>query len=197
MTAFTNTVALLLATAALYGMQHSTPSYSEILSPVTVPAAQGKPAQAERFVFGVAKVHLARQLVASHFGEPRTYTTSGKWLVVEAAAKAQDRSISLTSAAWRGPSGLRFTMSTRIGSSLGLLGAERLEPGIPRPVLLIFELPEDQIEGGTLLVAETALTPLSEQVEIAMDSVSPESRHESLTLARGGRIMPWSLEFQQ
>lgn len=56
MTTFANILALLLAAAALYGMQHSTPSYSEILSPVAVPAAQGKPAQTERFVFGVAKV---------------------------------------------------------------------------------------------------------------------------------------------
>lgn len=30
-----------------------------------------------------------------------------------------------------------------------------------------------------------------------MDSVPPENRYESLTLARGGRIMPWSLEFHQ
>nr|WP_234710107.1 hypothetical protein [Sinorhizobium medicae] len=103
--------------------------------------------------------------------------------------------MSLTSAEWRGPSGLRFAMSGRIGGSIGLLGSERLEPGIPRPVLLVFELPEDQIESGTLLVAETTVTPLAEQVEIAMHAVLPENRHESITLARGGRIMPWMLEF--
>lgn len=187
--------AVLLALTALYGMQHSTPSYSEILSPVAVPAAQGKPARTGRFVFAVAKVHSARELVVPSLGEPRTYTTSGKWLVIEAAAKAQEQSVSLTSAEWRGPSGLRFAMSGRIGGSIGLLGSERLEPGIPRPVLLVFELPEDQIESGTLLVAETTVAPLAEQVEIAMHAVLPENRHESITLARGGRIMPWMLEF--
>lgn len=187
--------AVLLALTALYGMQHSTPSYSEVLSPVAVPAAQGKPARTGRFVFAVAKVHSARELVVPSFGEPRAYTTSGKWLVIEAAAKAQEQSVSLTSAEWRGPSGLRFAMSGRIGGSIGLLGSERLEPGIPRPVLLVFELPEDQIESGTLLVAETTVAPLAEQVEIAMHAVLPENRHESITLARGGRIMPWMLEF--
>lgn len=190
-----NIAAVLLALTALYGMQHSTPSYSEILSPVAVPAAQGKPARTGRFVFAVAKVHSARELVVPSLGEPRTYTTSGKWLVIEAAAKAQEQSVSLTSAEWRGPSGLRFAMSGRIGGSIGLLGSERLEPGIPRPVLLVFELPEDQIESGTLLVAETTVAPLAEQVEIAMHAVLPENRHESITLARGGRIMPWMLEF--
>ncbi|MDX0405015.1 hypothetical protein [Sinorhizobium medicae] len=190
-----NIAAVLLALTALYGMQHSTPSYSEVLSPVAVPAAQGKPARTGRFVFAVAKVHSARELVVPSLGEPRTYTTSGKWLVIEAAAKAQEQSVSLTSAEWRGPSGLRFAMSGRIGGSIGLLGSERLEPGIPRPVLLVFELPEDQIESGTLLVAETTVAPLAEQVEIAMHAVLPENRHESITLARGGRIMPWMLEF--
>ncbi|MDX0712901.1 hypothetical protein GOD67_09065 [Sinorhizobium medicae] len=190
-----NIAAVLLALTALYGMQHSTPSYSEILSPVAVPAAQGKPARTGRFVFAVAKVHSARELVVPSLGERRTYTTSGKWLVIEAAAKAQEQSVSLTSAEWRGPSGLRFAMSGRIGGSIGLLGSERLEPGIPRPVLLVFELPEDQIESGTLLVAETTVAPLAEQVEIAMHAVLPENRHESITLARGGRIMPWMLEF--
>lgn len=190
-----NIAAVLLALTALYGMQHSTPSYSEVLSPVAVPAAQGKPARTGRFVFAVAKVHSARELVVPSLGEPRTYTTSGKWLVIEAAAKAQEQSVSLTSAEWRGPSGLRFAMSGRIGGSIGLLGSERLEPGIPRPVLLVFELPEDQIESGTLLVAETTVAPLAEQVEIAMHAVLPENRHESITLARGGRIMPWRLEF--
>ncbi|MGZ2444557.1 hypothetical protein ACVI55_007058 [Sinorhizobium medicae] len=160
-----------------------------------MPAAQGKPARTGRFVFAVAKVHSARELVVPSLGEPRTYTTSGKWLVIEAAAKAQEQSVSLTSAEWRGPSGLRFAMSGRIGGSIGLLGSERLEPGIPRPVLLVFELPEDQIESGTLLVAETTVAPLAEQVEIAMHAVLPENRHESITLARGGRIMPWMLEF--
>ncbi|MQX48772.1 hypothetical protein CN166_20780 [Sinorhizobium medicae] len=190
-----NIAAVLLALTALYGMQHSTPSYSEVLSPVAVPAAQGKLARTGRFVFAVAKVHSARELVVPSLGEPRTYTTSGKWLVIEAAAKAQEQSVSLTSAEWRGPSGLRFAMSGRIGGSIGLLGSERLEPGIPRPVLLVFELPEDQIESGTLLVAETTVAPLAEQVEIAMHAVLPENRHESITLARGGRIMPWMLEF--
>lgn len=142
MTTFANILALLLAAAALYGMQHSTPSYSEILSPVAVPAAQGKPAQTERFVFGVAKVHLAGQLVAPQFGEPRTYTTSGKWLVVEAAAKAQDRSVSLTSAAWRGPSGLRFAMSTRIGSTLGLLVPSAWSPAFRARCCLCSSFPK-------------------------------------------------------
>lgn len=197
MTAFSNSIGIFLATVAIYGMQHSTPSYSEILSPVGIPAMEGKPAESERFILGVAKVHVAERLLVSSFGVPRAYATSGRWLVVEAAAKARQESVTLTSAQWRGPSGLRFDMSLRISGAIGLLGSERLEPGIPRPILLIFELPEDQIEGGTLLVAETLIRPMAEQVQIAIASVPSKNRHDTITLARGGRIMPWTLETGQ
>lgn len=194
MTTFANILAILLAAMLLFGLQQSTPYYSEILSPVAVPGAAGKPAETERFVFGVANVHMARKLIVPSFAEPRVYTTSGRWLVIEAAARAQDESVTLTSAAWQGPSGRRFAMSTRVHDPIGLLGSERLEPGIPRPMLLIFELPEGEIDDGLLLIAETLVTPLSQQAEIAMTKVPPENRHETLTLARGGRVMPWTLE---
>jgi hypothetical protein len=194
MTAGMNVLAFLLTIAALFGMQQSTPYYSEILSPVAVPAAAGKPAETERFVFGIATMHLAKKLVVSYFSEPRIYTTSGRWLIIEAAAKAQNETVTLTAAAWRGPSGKRFAMSGRIREAVGILGSERLEPGIPRPVLLVFELPEHEVHGGTLLIAESLVTPLSQQAEMATAAVGPENRHDTVTLARGGRLIPWTLE---
>lgn len=194
MTAFAKILAFPLAAAMLFGMQQSTPYYSKILSPVGVPAAAGKPAETERFIFGIAKTYMAMKLAVSFLDEPRIYTTSGRWLIIEAAAKAQNESVTLTSAAWRGPSGKRFAMSDRIREPIGLLGSERLEPGIPRPVLLVFELPEDEIGGGTLLIADTLVTPLSQQAEIATANIPPENRHATITLARGGRTMPWTLE---
>lgn len=191
-----NAVALCLAIAALYGMRLSTPLYSEIVSPVAVPGVQGKPAKTARFVMGIVKVYLAQELTAPGLGGTRTYTTSGRWLVIEAAAKASSESIALTSAQWRGPDGIRYAMTRRLSATPGLLGSERLEPGIPRPILLVFELPENQIEGGALLVAESALAPLSEQLQITMTPIEAANIHPSITIERGGHILPWKLEFQ-
>ncbi len=105
----------------------------------------GKTGAGRTLRLGVARCISPANWSLRHLAS-RVPTPLPKWLVVEAAARRKTIDIADLGCV-RGPSGLRFAMSTRIGSSLGLLGAERLEPGIPRPVLLIFELPEDQIEG--------------------------------------------------
>ena len=87
-------------------------------------------------------------------------------------------------------------MSQRITNAWGLLGSERLEPGIPRPVLLIFELPEREINGGSLLVAESLITPLAQQAEIRINSLDASHTHPAILIKRGGRIQPWALEVQ-
>ena len=87
---------------------------------------------------------------------PSTYTTSGVWVLLEAAAEASRESLTLTSAEWRGPSGVRYTLSQRFSTMPGMLPAERLEPGLPKPVLMAFEVPESELAGGTLLVAPSA-----------------------------------------
>jgi gentisate 1,2-dioxygenase len=48
--------------AALYVLQHSTPYYSDILSPVAVAGIQGSAVKAERFALGVGNAYRARQL---------------------------------------------------------------------------------------------------------------------------------------
>jgi len=187
-------IAVFVTIAVLYAMQHSTPYYSDIVSMVKVKGEQGKPVSTAKFTMGVAEAYTADQLVTSSFGTERNYTTSGKWLVLEAAAKANKGSINLMSALWQGPSGAQYSMSQRITNAWGLLGSERLEPGIPRPVLLIFELPEREIEGGSLLVAESLITPLAQQAEIHVGPPNANHIHPSILIKRGGRIQPWGLE---
>ncbi|MBB4091682.1 hypothetical protein HGG72_22535 [Ochrobactrum pecoris] len=190
-------VMLCLAIAALYGMQHSTPYYSEILSPVSIKGQQGKPTETSRFAVGVANVHRTRQLTTPGIASTRTYNTDGEWLVIEAAAKAKLESLNLMSVEWLGPNGIRYAMSKRLTNASGMIGSERLEPGIPRPVLIVFELPPDQIAGGKLLISESSLTPLSEQAQISMISTAQDNVSRSIAIKRMGAIMPWQLEVSQ
>lgn len=190
-------VMLCVAIAALYGMQHSTPYYSDIFSSVTVDGQQGKPAETSRFVVGIVNAYRARELTTPGIRTTRAYSTDGEWLVIEAAAKAKLESLNLTSVEWLGPNGIRYTMSKRPTYAPGIVGSERLEPGIPRPILMVFELPRDQIAGGKLLIAESSLTPLSEQVQISMNSTAKDNISRSIAIKRMGAIMPWQLEASQ
>ncbi|KAB2787987.1 hypothetical protein F9K96_18840 [Brucella anthropi] len=192
-----NTLMLCVAAAALYGMQHSTPYYSDIFSSVTIEGQQGKPAETSRFVVGIVNVYRTRQLTTPGIGSTRAYNTDGEWLVIEAAAKAKIESLGLAAVEWLGPNGIRYAMSKRPTYAPGIVGSERLEPGIPRPILMVFELPRDQIAGGRLLIAESSLTPLSEQVQISMNSTAQDNVSQSIAIKRMGTIMPWQLEVSQ
>ena len=190
-------VILGVAIAALYGMQHSTPYYSNIISKITVEGNEGEPVETSRFVVGIVNAYRTRQVTTPGVEGTRIYDTDGEWLVIEAAAKAKLESLGLGSIEWLGPNGIRYAMSTRLTYAPGIVGSERLEPGIPRPVLMVFELPRDQIAGGKLLIAESSLTSLSEQVQISMTSTTRDDVSRSISIKRMGTIMPWELEVSQ
>lgn len=185
-----------LAVAILYGMQRTTPLYSDITSPVPVAGRQGERVETGDFAIGIANVHLARRLATEDLRGQRSHTTSGVWVIVEGAAETKQESLSLTAAEWLGPDGVRYALTRRLATMPGLLGTVRLEPGIPRPVLMVFEVPESQLSGATLLVSPSALTPLQEEAWIEMADLRPENIRPSATLGRGGNLMPWSLEVE-
>jgi hypothetical protein len=138
-------------------------------------------------------VHLARTVTTKGVGRTQTFTSSGVWVLVEGAAEARSESLTLISAQWLGPDGVRYALSQRFSTVPGLLPSQRLEPGLPRPVLMAFELPEDQVSGGTLLIARTAWAPLEEEVRIEMTGVAPDDIRPGLVLARGEGAVPWTL----
>jgi hypothetical protein len=185
--------AVAIAAAILYGLQRTTPGYGEITSPIAVAGKLGERITASAFAIGVAKVHLARTVTAKSVGRTQTFTSSGVWVLVEGAAEARFESLTLMSAQWLGPNGVRYALSQRLSSVPGILPSERLEPGLPRPVLMAFEIPEGQVSGGTLLVARTAWTPLEEEVRIEMTGVGPDDIRPGLVLARSGGAVPWTL----
>jgi hypothetical protein len=191
---FNGAAAVIFAAAILYAMQRTTPLYSDITSPVPVAGEQGERIDTRAFALGVGDVHLARIVKTERFGRTRTYTTSGVWVLLEAAAEASRESLTLTSAEWRGPSGVRYALSQRFSTMPGMLPAERLEPGLPKPVLMAFEVPESELAGGTLLVAPSAFTPLAEEAQVAITQLALGDIRSAVTIRQTGGPMPWVLE---
>ena len=187
-------VAVAASAAVLYGLQRTTPSYGEITSPIAVTGKLGKRIAANAFVIGVVKVHLARTVTTKSVGRTQTFTSSGVWALVEGAAEARSESLSLMSAQWLGRDGVRYALSQRFSTVPGFLPSQRLEPGLPQPVLMAFEIPEDQVSEGTLLIARTAWTPLEEEVRIELTGVGPDDIRPALVLARSEGAVPWTLK---
>jgi hypothetical protein len=185
--------AVLFAGAVLYSMQHTTPFYGEITSPIVVEGKAGERVDADDFALGIVNLHLARTLNTESFGQQRSYTTSGLWVVVQGAAEAKSESLTIMSAAWLGPNGVRYELSKRLSIMPGMLPDERLEPGLPKPVLMAFEVPENQAFDGTLIVARAAWMPLDEEVRIPLAG-KPDKIHTVIRVGRGSGGVPWTLE---
>ncbi|KOF17445.1 hypothetical protein AC244_17570 [Ensifer adhaerens] len=183
-----------LGALVLFVMQHNTPGYGDITSPIAIRGKAGERVEGHAFAYGAANVHLARVVKTESFGRVRDYSSSGVWLIIEGAAVAKKESLTLLSAEWLSPGGIRYALSQRFSTMRGgYLPTERLEPGLPKPVLIAFELPETAIKGGRLLIARSALTPLGEELWIDLDQKAQLEIKPSITLARGSGSMPWTL----
>jgi len=182
-----------LATAVLYGMQRTTPGYGDITSPRPVVGTFGHRLEARAFAIDIAKVQLARTITTKGASRDSTFTTSGVWVLVEGTAEALSESLTLLSAEWLGSNGVRYAMTQRLSSQPGMLPGQRLEPGLPTPVLMAFEIPEGQVAGGTLLIARSAWAPLAEQARIEMTGVTLSDVRPGVVLARGQGRVPWTL----
>jgi hypothetical protein len=189
-------VAVASAAAILYGLQRTTPGYGDITSPIRVAGELGHRVDASAFSIVIGKVHLARTVTIKGAGRTQTLTTSGVWVLVEGAAEARSESLALTSAQWLGPNGVRYALSQRFSTAPGMLPSQRLEPGLPKAVLMAFEVPEGQVRGATLLVARSAWTPLEEEAGIKMTDVRLIDIRLGLVLARSEGAVPWTLDGQ-
>lgn len=158
-----------LAVLLLYAMQKTTPYYGEITRPIAVSGRVGEKLAARDFELTATNVVLTRQIEVEAFGREKIYTSTGLWAVVEALAAARQETVSVHAAAWLGPNGARYAMTERLSGAPGLLPAEVLEPGLPRKVLLVFEFPQDQASGATMLVSRNPFTPLDNELRIAID----------------------------
>jgi hypothetical protein len=195
-TALKSVLAVALAAVILYAMQRTTPGYGDITAPIAVSGKIGERIDARAYAIGLQNIRLARELRIDSYGKLRAYTTSGVWVIVEGAGESKYESLALTSASWRGPSGIRYWQSQRLPPLPGLLGGETFEPGLPRPFLIVFEVPESELAGGAVLLARSALTPLDEEVRVAVGEVKTTDIRPAALIKRNDSGLPWSLEMQ-
>ncbi|MGX9118611.1 hypothetical protein ACWTU6_18375 [Mesorhizobium sp. BHbsci] len=185
-------LALLFAAAVLYGMQHSRPLYSDITSPIVSSGGMNKRVQASAFALSLDSARVARILNVETFGKSKTYTSSGVWVVVEGEAEAKFETLRLTSGEWLSGSGIRYVLTDRLPATIEMMPGDAYQPGLPRRVLLVFEVPEEAVAGGTVVVARTKLLPLDDEIRITTD-VSGKDIEPAITIRRNEERPPWKV----
>jgi len=167
-------VAVFAAAGLLYAMQRTTPGYSEITGPITQSGKVGEVANARGFRLRVEKVVLAERLRWQSLGRSYERDTGGLWAVAVVAAEGTPDTTALSGAIWQAASGLRFDASPRAAPFRGLLPGMRLEPGLARRGLLVFEIGRESARDGALLVSMARWPRLDAQLRIPL----PDERIE-------------------
>jgi len=165
-----NLVLLLIAVVLCYGMKISMPHYAELTGPIPVRAAIGDTVETRSFSLRVEKFGFARKLEINAYGTEKVLTTGGLWAIVTAELAAKDASTSVWGGIWRGPTGLRYHTTGRLGAIAGT-PPYLLEPGLPRKVRFVFEIPADQAANATLLVASARFSALDSEAQVTLGSV--------------------------
>lgn len=182
MSATRNALVVIAGLGMAYAIQTTQPGYADITAPFVTTGAPGSPIVTSNFELEVTGVKAARRLRQQGYGKAPLLTTDGIWVLVAVKAKARTESLTLASATWRGPSGSLYKISDRIPAGLGLLAAQRLEPGLESQGLLVFEIPRGELDGAMLTVTPNAITPLGGEAAIAMPSFGDDKIVEEFDL---------------
>ena len=187
---------ILLAAALLYALQQTRPLYSQITSPIIASGRLHERVDASTFTLSIDTVRVARDLAVETFGKTKQFTTSGVWIVAEGNAETKFETQGLTSGEWLSRSGIRYALTDRLPPTIETMPGKAFQPGLPRRILLVFEVPEDSVNGGTITVTPTKLYPLNDEIRIATGA--SETQLESAIVIRrndksdnGGQ--PWTV----
>lgn len=163
-------LAIVVAAGLLLLMQRTTPGYSEITGPIPIAGAMGETVAARSFSVRADRLLLAEKLVWRRFDRVVERDTSGLWAVIVVDIEAKGASVSVAGAMWRGPDGARFEANRRVSGAPRLLGGDRLEPGLPKRGVIVFEIPRGQERGATAQLSLTRWPRLDSRADLAMPS---------------------------
>jgi len=178
--------ALAVAVILLLGMQRTAPTFDQLVAPIPVSGDSGETVEARSFTLRVDTVQYARQLSFGSPGFEKVRDTGGVWAVVTATAAARDATVTIAGVQWEGPTGTLYDQTERLNGVRPMLALESLQPDMPKRGWFIFEVPEDQLRGATLLVSQARYPRLDSQARIGLgrdDGRSLQIR-DSLDLTR-------------
>lgn len=159
----------LVAVGAIVLMSRTTPGFVDLTAPFVSRGEQGEWVNTRTFGLRVDKPHLVRTLKQTRFGRLEERTTSGVWVIVKVDAVAIREPGMIGAFALETRDGKRYqhTERVRLASQVGLLGRE-LQPEMPVPALLVFEVPESQISHLTLIAGEREIPHLTSEARIPL-----------------------------
>ncbi|MBK9080943.1 MAG: hypothetical protein IPL88_02130 [Rhizobiales bacterium] len=142
---------LLVGLAALAAMMTTRVSHARLTGPIEIAVAAGAEGRARSFRARLLGLATARQIVWREGGAEARRSTNAVWLMAALEAEALDETTGLVPL-WRGRTGRLTSASRRLSGAPQMIAAAVLQPGFPRRGFAVFEVPEDEIAGGALIL---------------------------------------------
>lgn len=163
--------ALLLAT-----LQTTTPPYAMLTGPIRTSGSSSETVAGRAFSLAVQDIAKARTIAYEQFGKTVALESSGVWIVISAELRSFDRTMPVRAATIVGASGRLYRQSQRAGGAPNIVSAKTVQPGLPTTGLFIFELPEDETAGMTLVVSENYDPQLQQEIAVSLATDAAVSR---------------------
>ncbi|KXF74683.1 hypothetical protein ATN84_22575 [Paramesorhizobium deserti] len=148
-------IAIVLVGGALLGvMMQTAPDYNSVVQPFRSHLATGETGEARSFRARFTGARLAERIAFRRFGRDLVRDTDGVFLIAEIEAEATVASQQI-GATWRGASGRDYALSRRAQGIPTGLDSRWFQPGLTDRAIAVFELPEDEIAGGEMVLTNS------------------------------------------
>jgi hypothetical protein len=181
MSRIANLAAIALGGAMLGTMMNTLPDYDSSFQPFAVDADGNDVGRGRLFTAELIGLRSAGAISYERYGKNVVRDTAATFLVAELAISAREESRQVE-AIWLGATGRQYNQSARLENVPHSLSQARFEPGLTDRPLAIFELPEDEIVGGRLVLMARG----SMRMDSAVHFVSPASAPERQAVLRLG-----------
>lgn len=147
------------AVVLLGAMMLTNPDYNSAIRPFVTTVKPGETGETRLISGRFGNWRSADRIQFSSYGTEMIRDTDGIFLVADFVLSGTSESTML-SATWLGASKRRYRATSRISDVPGQIDQLWLQPGLDSKTFAIFELPPDEIEGGSALLSLRLDPPL-------------------------------------
>lgn len=168
-------LAIFVAGGALLGVMMTTaPDYNSVFTPFATHAPAGEIADGRLFDARFLGARPVQRITFDRLGKEVTRDTTGIFLIADFEVSGVTSSTRIA-AGWKGPSGRLYKASTRFDYAPNTVDERSFQPGLTDRSFAIFELPEDEVSGGQLVLSARIMADLDSALYLDSSNIAPTS----------------------
>ena len=167
-----NSAVLLIGVVILGVMMITTPDYNSVFRAFLSHASNGEIANGRIFDARFLDGRLTHRVDFEHYGRQISRDTEGIFLIANFEVSGVTATTQLA-AKWKGASGRDYAASARFENAPKTLQSLFFQPGITSKSFVVFELPEDEVAGGELILSRRGVTILDSALYLETTRIAP------------------------